>query len=370
LVYWQRTAIHIFSILIVMVKQFIIKSCYFSSIGLIPFFIIVGLYVYFDPFKVLHEYESFYDSNAEANVTLDKDYVSTTTFIKNNEALNYNSFIFGNSRSIFYQTADWKTHLTKDDACFHFDANGESIWALTKKVKFVDKSGNDIKNMLLILDLGTLISDKPKKNHLMMPSPALLDNANLVEFHKIFFKAFLSPKFFYAFMDYKISGQIKPYMKEQSLLDDRSMIYDNKTNEMRFEHFEQLIQDNKYYTPGRKSVFYDRDTTKQIYSDQCIKDSQKKLLESISLIVKKHDTKIRIIINPLYGQIKFGKMDIKYLYQTFGEENVFDFSGINKFTNSYQNYYEHSHYRPHVAREIMEIIYDIDKTKIYNKLYN
>lgn len=344
-----------------MIKKFIVRSCYFSLIGLIPFLIVVGLYIHFDPFKVVHQYESFYDPSGSATVTLDKDYVSTATYINNYETLNYNSFIFGNSRSIFYQTSDWKNHLEKDASCFHFDANGESIWALTKKVEFVDKSGSNIKNMLLILDLGTLISDKPKKGHLMAVSPALLDYSNLIEFHQTFFNAFLSPKFFYAFMDYKLSGHIKPYMTQQCLLDDRPAVYDNNTNEIRFEYFEKLIKENKYYTTERLAVFYERDTTVQTYSDHCIKDNQKRFLESISSIVKKHDTKIKVIINPLYGQIKFNKVDLEYLNQIFGKENIFDFSGINKFTCNYQNYYENSHYRPHVAREIMEIIYNQDK---------
>ena len=40
-----------------------------------------------------------------------------------------------------------------------------------------------------------------------------------------------------------------------------------------------------------------------------------------------------------------------------GKQNVFDFSGINFITNDYHNYYENSHYRPHVADYIMKEIY-------------
>ncbi|KAA6318040.1 hypothetical protein EZS27_031899 [termite gut metagenome] len=47
-------------------------------------------------------------------------------------------------------------------------------------------------------------------------------------------------------------------------------------------------------------------------------------------------------------------MDLEYLENVFGEDNVFDFLGINTFTQDYTNYYDDSHYRPHVAREIMK----------------
>ena len=61
--------------------------------------------------------------------------------------------------------------------------------------------------------------------------------------------------------------------------------------------------------------------------------------------------------------MKLNESDLIYLKDTFGEDNVFDFSGINEFTNDYRNYYEISHYRPHVARKILEIVYEISSTE-------
>ena len=37
--------------------------------------------------------------------------------------------------------------------------------------------------------------------------------------------------------------------------------------------------------------------------------------------------------------MKLNESDLIYLKDTFGEDNVFDFSGINEFTNDYRNYY-------------------------------
>mgnify|MGYP003111556304 CR=1 FL=1 len=339
-------------------KEFLLKIVRFSLIGLIPFLILGILYLYYDPFKILYKYDSFFEKNAKGRVILNQDYVSTTTFINNSPKINYNSFILGNSRSIFYQVSDWKNHLDESASCFHFDASGESLWAMNKKIEFINKNGNEIENILLVLDYATLIQDKPKSGHITIISPALVDNSNIIDFHKTFFRAFLTPKFIYAFLDFKISGQVKPYMIKNNLLDDRHRNYDILTNELRFDYFENLVRVNKYYTPKRLSVFYDRDTTTQKNLPKVIFENQKSILNNILSITKKHNTEIRIIINPLYDQLKLNKRDIVYLKSIFGEENVFDFSGINTFTNDYRNYYEESHYRPHIAREIMEIIYN------------
>ncbi len=62
----------------------------------------------------------------------------------------------------------------------------------------------------------------------------------------------------------------------------------------------------------------------------------------------------------MYDQIPLEKEQLNLLYDIFGKENVYDFSGKNEFTESVFNYYENSHYRPHVAAEIMDIIYEDD----------
>lgn len=339
-------------------KQFIKKLLNFSFFLTIPFLALLCLYIILDPFKVLKSYDSFYDINSSGWVGINKDFVSTTTFIRNSEKIDYNSFIFGNSRSIFYQIVDWKKHLDSDSKCYHFDASGEALWALNKKIEFIDKQGNNLNNILLILDYETIIQDKPKEGHLFIISPPLVNNSNLFDFHKTFYFTFLNPKFLYAYLDFKLSGKVKPYMRKSNLLGDRPRNYDITTNEIRFDYFEKLIEEDKYYTTERLSVFYDRDTLTQNYSSQSIFEGQKKIFKNIQSILKKHNSKIRVIISPLYNQQKINENDLIYLRSIFGHNNVFDFSGINEYTNNYINYYESSHYRPHIARKLMEIAYE------------
>ena len=112
--------------------------------------------------------------------------------------------------------------------------------------------------------------------------------------------------------------------------------------------------DNYYKT--KSDLFYKRSNT-LIYSDPVISYGQLELLGNIFNILKVHNSEYKVIISPLYNQKKIAIEDLEHLREIFGEKHVFDFSGINKFTSDYKNYYEDSHYRPIVANEILKFLY-------------
>jgi hypothetical protein len=68
-------------------------------------------------------------------------------------------------------------------------------------------------------------------------------------------------------------------------------------------------------------------------------------------------TEYFIVISPLYNQIKMNALDVVKLQQIFSEQRVYDFSGVNRFTEDYTHYYERSHYRPFVAAMVLDSIY-------------
>jgi hypothetical protein len=211
------------------------------------------------------------------------------------------------------------------------------------------------------VDDGTLASDKSLEGHLFIIPPQLENNKNIVKFHTTFFKVFCYYKFLYAFLDYKISGKVKDYMRDNLLPNDEPYDYNQTTNEIRFLDAEEKIRKTIYYTSKKLYEFHRLQS--DFVFESAIKDSQKRMLEEIKQIFTKHHTSYRIIINPLYDQIKFNPEDLHYLEDLFGKDFVFDFSGRNILTETYQNYYDTSHYRPQVSRQIMEIIYETDATK-------
>lgn len=337
--------------------QFLKNILKFSSVILVPALLLGLLYALLDPFKVIGSCDNFYPDNEKARVGLNRDYVSTATLIHNSKDIQYDSFIFGNSRSLFYQIDDWKSFLDTDAKCFHFDASGESLWAIHKKVQYLDKKGYDIRNALLVLDYATLMQDTQKEGHLSVISPQLVGYSNLIQFHTTFLLAFLDPKFLFAYSDYLMSGTVKSYMKKSYLLSDTPLSYNLMNNEMRFDYFEEMILEDRYFTPERMASFYIRDNSSQPCYERAIMKNQKQMLIDIANICKRHNTKMKVVISPLYDQYKLDTNDLAFLISIFGSDNVHDFSGVNDITNDYLNYYENSHYRPHVARYILNTIY-------------
>ena len=145
-------------------------------------------------------------------------------------------------------------------------------------------------------------------------------------------------------------------MRKKNLLDNRKRNYSDITNELKFDLFEEEIRQNKFYTEEKIKLFQKRDSV-QKFSPVAIKENQKVLLTNIRSVFRNHQTNYKIVISPLYNQLKLNPADLKYMKELFGENNVYDFSGINKITEDYRNYYEPSHYRPDVANEIMKEIY-------------
>jgi hypothetical protein len=337
-------------------KKFLLDLARFIISGIIALIILLLGYLVLDPYKVVKSYDSYYDSNLTSSADLNRGYVSTSTFINNYKKENYNSFIFGNSRSIFYQVSDWKKYLSSQSNCFHFDAGLETLYGLLKKIEYIDSKNIEIKNALLVLDRDIIIQDKPQPGLLSIISPELVNNSNIIDFHLTHFKAFLSLKFLYQYIDFIITRVAKPFITKGSTWDEIPRNYDISSNEIRYDYLEELINDSKYYTPVRLSVFHKRDTIEQ-YLPPVIKENQKIILNSIYEIFKKNKTEFKIIISPLYDQVKLNQIDLLYLNNLFGKNNVFDYSGINKYTNNYRNYYEILHYRPHVSREILNEIY-------------
>ena len=333
------------------ILNFIAKLALLSA----PIILLVVFYVTTDPFKVVYKYSAYYESGKPSTVILNRDYVSTEMFLKNDPVYHYEAFIFGNSRSLFWQIEDWKSYI-RTDQCFHFDASGESIYGIYQKFNLLTQRKVSIKHAIIILDSETLKTVENSRGHLLLKHP-LLSGQSWLSFQMEYLKTFFSGKFLLAYIDYKLTGKIKPYMTENYILDNRPMDYDIKWNQIKFTYFEKIISDNRdsYYEP-RSKIFFSRDQVQEA-SPAVISDKQKEMLLTIRKIFEQNHTDYRIVINPLYDQKKFSQIDLEYLKTLFGKDHVFDFSGINSITRDKYNYYEESHYRPQVSRKMLSVMY-------------
>ena len=101
-------------------------------------------------------------------------------------------------------------------------------------------------------------------------------------------------------------------------------------------------------------VLYNRDKT-QKFKEKQISPSEEDLLLKIKEIFTKHNTNYYIVIPPLYDQLKFNLSDFQIIKNIFGD-NVYDYSGINKFTNDVYNYPDGIHFQYYLTKQIIDSV--------------
>lgn len=331
-------------------KKFILNILRFILIGSTPIFLFLIGYLIYDPFKVLYDYSNY----SYPHVNLNRDYISTEMFINNYEKYNYNSFVFGSSRTLAFKPSSWKEYLRPNDSPYMFDASAESIYGIYTKLKYLDSIHAKIDNALIIICRDASFNNTANhKGHLFIKDPHT-SRENRLFFQFSFFKAYLSPKFLLSFYTYTFTKRVQPFMN--GFIEDRKIGYDSITNELSIiDQENEVMKDPTQYYLKRENLFYKRqnetiDTVDRIDSKYMF------MLKEIKSILLKHKTKYKVIISPLYEQIKINPKDLEILKSIFSPD-FYDFSGKNSFTESKFNYYETSHFRPIVGDSILKIIY-------------
>jgi hypothetical protein len=323
--------------------------------GLIISLFLFGSYLYYDPFSVIYHYRDY----SYPFVVGNRGHISMEMFLRNYPKYHYNSFIFGSSRTLAFRPESWKKYLPPEASPYMFDASGESIYGITTKLRYLASKHIRLDNVLLIFDHDVTFSKTTNASGHLSVSHPLLTGQNRLAYQLIFFKAYLSMPFTQYFLDYVWSRKYKPYMK--GYIEYRKVKFDTITNEQQILDQEyEIINNPKSYYEKRKELFYERPATERTDSAQRIGETALQMLEEIRDILNKNNSDYRIVLSPLYEQIKFSQNDLTILRKLF-PGHVYDFSGKNSFTDKITNYYEISHFRPSVGDSILRIIYQDQK---------
>lgn len=319
---------------------------------LLPFFMIMGMYLMLDPFKVIWHYDDYFPEQ-EARVDLNHGFVSIENFDNHKAEFHWDSYIFGSSRSRFWYVEDWKQYLPENSRLYHCDASTECLTGLRTKIEYIDRSGEKLSNALVILDKSLIAQVDAVEGHIYALPPKTVSYDNWLKFHIGYVKAFLDFCFLKAYIKYMITRKYDDSMK-QYLNPDFSK-YDYTTNEYYLKN-EKRIAEGNYYTPQLLEELKNNQHPDSI-SPVCIGEEQVRQFNIIKSIFNRHHTNYKIIISPLQNQIRLNPTDVKQLQNLFGKDNVYDFSGKNEITDDFHNYYETSHYRPVVTKKLLKIIY-------------
>ena len=304
-----------------------------SVLFAIPFWALIALYVYDDPFMVLRKYE-IYDSD----VMLNEQQVGWQIYRNHKDSVHFNSFILGNSCAMAFRCGEWEKYLVPGDRAIRLFGNAESMKAISLKLRALDRIS--LSRFELLTGAGHIL-------------PAAVSGRNPFTVQLEFLQAFATPDFLFPYLKYRITGNVEPDMKR---MNPHGRIRDSKNNDAFNPREKQIEQEGEAYWENRKKEFPERDGTATI-AEPAIFHRQRMVLDEIMEVLRRHGTSIRVLISPDYNQKKLHPDDREILQGIFGKENVYDFSGINEFTEDYHNYYEAGHYRPLLGNKLLERIY-------------
>ena len=318
-----------------------------------PFILIVLTVIIWDPFKVFFTYEDYYTNNM---ITGNREHICLKLLKK--REFEPTSFIIGNSRSLSFRTNYWATKISQNPSdCFHYDASGMGVYRVKNAIRFIDNQ-TTIKNVLLIIDTDFFQEISIPKGHLFIQPPEVSEIYELF-YYWSFIKASFDPTFIFCNTLYELSGNYYDFMGYYIAKSKNSHIGINHTADFTFSFEKDIKNDSAAYYQNliEKGVF-ERVHNVPTVSEKMINSKQLEFLNEVKEIIESNNAQIKIVISPLYNQLIFNKNDLQILMELFGENAVFDFSGKNEITSDFTNFYEASHYKPYVANEIMDFIYD------------
>ena len=277
----------------------------------------------------------------------------TGTIKLESQKIKPNSFILGNSRSLSIKASDWKNYLDNESVPFHYDGSRENIFQTRKKIEYLIRNGFHIKNLIIVADFESL-NEYGNKGHIYQLSPRVSGSFLLFHYNEI--KAFFNIKFIFSLLYYSITKEYHWFMKGY-IIRESNFIKENY-NDLKFVNEKSIKRDSiAYYTsPEIKSMFREKKYTHLIQPKRLLSELQK-----IKCLTVKDSIDLKIVLISPYNVKELGDDYLSVFKETFSGNEVFNFTN-DKYKFEKGNFYESSHFRPHIGREIL--------TKIYEQGYN
>jgi len=330
------------------------KLLYKILLLLLPILIVLASYFIYDPFKVLYTYDNY----PEDHVELNRNHVSTEIFLKNYNEYQFNSFIFGSSRSMAFRTDSWHKHLQKKDEVYHYNAWSEKIEEVSKKMTFLDKKGVKMENILLVLDWQFFAKQASSHTHMGHYS---VNETSYLSYQKKFLLTYFQDNFWLKYLWYKCSNNFQAKMTPSlKLLESR---FDSVRNDIYFFTRDTALQNHPdaYYTKkglSTEPVFFAPENLEfDLKLGKGHIDESLIHFKEIKALLDKHQSHYKVILSPLYDRTTLHPNDINKIKEILRADHFYDYSGKNEITENKRNYYEFSHFKPEIGNQILEEIY-------------
>ncbi|MEC9302823.1 MAG: hypothetical protein VYD59_00055 [Bacteroidota bacterium] len=320
---------------------------------LLPIFLVTSLFLILytkaDPYFDLKNYENYswkYRFNQMGDL-------GTKKLL--NSVYNYDSFIFGSSRSTSIY-ACYLESIIPESKFFHYVNFNETIGGIYRKLQLLDSLGYEIKNTLMYIDTDATFKGYGEVN---FADHYLLRGGSRIGSYYKHFKSFMK-------LD---KEKIKILLgKTPSNFYHPNYKSDPRTNDVNNLCTDSLL--NKYGDSSMSYLYiksidslkvsgemYSRNFKKPVRHDNQISETEKEYLTEIKKILERHNTNYKVVITPLYDLKKFSMKDSILLKEFFGQK-LYDYSGVNSITKNEYNYPDIKHFLPYVSKKIIDEIYN------------
>lgn len=277
--------------------------------------------------------------------------ISTKKLLTTNR--DYDSFVFGSSRSCSVYGCYLQTKLP-NSKFFHYANWNETIGGILAKLQYLDEKGYDLKNIMVYIDTDYTFGGEGKLS--------LMDHYLITKESK--FKYYYNHliSFFSNFNTDKLKILMGKGEQTSSFVNRKLDPVTNDFNhlcsaeEIRKYQYVQSDEEFKHKMDSLKSsgFLYERPKTQQYKSPQ-ISEEEAVMVEQIATLLEKHHSKYYVVLTPLYDQQKLSNKDFDILKKYF-KNNLYDFSGKNKYTEDFYNYPDRIHFQNYISKEIIDSV--------------
>ncbi len=327
---------------------------FLKCIGLfvgIPVLLLLGLYIWTDPFKCIHPFDVRDVDNTN------REYLSTELFLRNEESQHYNSFIFSSSRGCGMNAYRWKTYLPAEAHPFIFQAWSETLTGIEMKMSYLDKHQVPLDYVLIMLDIPGAFKKEQLSHEAMTLKHFIFTGKSRVSYNAIqYFNFIQKPSLWVSSVRKKVKGS-KTACHSDTITNDWSKR--NKYCYAEIPEQDSLKDCSETTRQTFLSKIAHRKKDEVVVSEPLISVSFENQLRHIKTILDGNKSDYYVILSPAYCYTNpaVNPADLEKLKEVFGADRVYDFTGKNGMTDDYNNYTDPNHFGQRVGWMILEKIY-------------
>lgn len=318
---------------------------------IIPLILLAGIYLWTDPFRCIHDFDT---NDIDA---VNREYLSTELFLRNEPIYHYNSFIFSSSRGMSLNTYQWKQYLPEEAQPFLFQAWSESITGIELKIEYLTQHNIPIDNALILLDIpGSFAENQLPMDAMTMKHYVFTGDSKFTYNVKQYLNFIQSPSLWVRYIKKTIQNEKEVFFSDTITND----FYD--TNRMDYKSLP--VQDSlnlcseltKWTFIQMVEHLTERSLT---VSDPQISKEFEQQMRHIKDLLDKCGTDYHIVITPVYCYTNpaINPEDLKVIQDIFGVGRVHNYTGENDWTIDYNNFSDPNHFGRRVGYMIIEDIY-------------